>query len=655
MTENFQSKRLRSMPKWAAVGLLLLFAATLWIRTSFIGLVPLWREDAFHYLNKAEEIVGGDFRVKEQDIGLPLFYAPFLAALGNGDIFNDIKIAQVLLALTEAVIFIPLVLIALSLFGWQASLVSGAMFTFWNGLSYWSSMGYTEGLFCLLLLWGLYFLIRSREKRGALIYAAVFAGLVFYVRVNGIVFLPLILLYSLIVHKEIPHWNWRWLIIPVLVFIVVVTPYLAMRFGTYQSALHYDSGAKFLFADNHQQLFDPDFNPTLSQFLASHTLMQILVRAWTGFKLVVLSTFNGNPFLFTLAILGFLLYTRKRFLAFHLMYLFWWGGLFWIFAVIQSQRFLLPLNPLAIILGGGVVFTLLKDKRRAGIYAGLFGLVFVFLFGPKFLQTRSGLKYEGSVWKDSLVWANWMKDNIPAGETIAIREGIDIADMAAPQLSLITIPHRENFSEILDFLKKNRAGYIAIGTGGLEAADWGRIRALQELRRRSMAPFITQIYDNLSLKWQMIVFRMDWDKEGSRYQRGQGDIWQAESLATDGSSRFDAGASLGYAVPSPLEDKGGLLLGPVRGIPAGSYRLRFRLRPESPDPSALIASLDIIVVRHNQVLHKTRLEASRWDRQNYVDVDVVLITKVKRDLHFQFNTQGIGRIWVDSISFLPVE
>lgn len=655
MKENNGGSSIKSMPKWAAVCLLVLFSANLLIRISFVGLVPLWREDAFHYLNKAEEIVKGDFHVKEQDIGLPLYYAPFLALFGNGDIFNDIKIAQILLSLTEALIFLPLVLIALYLFGWQASLLAAAMFTFWNGLTYWSSMGYTEGLFSFLLLWGFYFLVRSTKRRSALVWAAVFSGLVFYVRVNGFVFLPMILIYALLLRRRIPGWNWKWVVIPVLVFLVVVTPYLAMRFGTYKSALHYDSGAKFLFADSHQQLFDPDFNPTLSQFLATHSLGKIIHRAWTGFKLVVLSTFNGNPFLFTLAVLGLLLYTRKKFLAFHMMYLFWWGGLFWIYAVIQSGRFLLPLHPFAIILGGAVVVSLLKDKPKAGIFAGLFLLVFLFLFGPKFLDTRSGLKYEGSVWKDSLVWAQWMNRNIPAGETIAIREGIDIVDMAAPQLELITIPYRDDFGAILDFLKKNKAGYIAVGTGGLEAADWGRIRALQELRRRSLAPFITQIFDNESLKWRMIVFRIDWDKEGMIYNRGPGDIWQGESLVTEGSSRFDPDASLDFAAVSPEGENSTLMLGPVRGIPAGSYRMRFRLKQEAADPESFFSTLEIVVVRHNQVLYKSTLHKSLGADKGYVDIEVFLTTKVKRDLHFRFKTQGKGRLWIDSISFLPAD
>ena len=40
---------------------LFIFIGTLIIRLSFVGLIPLWREDGHHYLVKAEEILKGDF------------------------------------------------------------------------------------------------------------------------------------------------------------------------------------------------------------------------------------------------------------------------------------------------------------------------------------------------------------------------------------------------------------------------------------------------------------------------------------------------------------------------------------------------------------------------------------------------------------------
>ncbi|MCJ7679592.1 MAG: hypothetical protein MUP70_02605, partial [Candidatus Aminicenantes bacterium] len=53
--------RLFSRKSRIIIVFVLLFAMTLLIRMSFVGLLPIWREDAFHYLDKAEEILKGDF------------------------------------------------------------------------------------------------------------------------------------------------------------------------------------------------------------------------------------------------------------------------------------------------------------------------------------------------------------------------------------------------------------------------------------------------------------------------------------------------------------------------------------------------------------------------------------------------------------------
>lgn len=60
-----------------------------------------------------------------------------------------------------------------------------------------------------------------------------------------------------------------------------------------------------------------------------------------------------------------------------------------------------------------------------------------------------------------------------------------------------------------------------------------------------------------------------------------------------------------------------------------------------------------MVVRHNQILYKSTLDQALWKEKVYAEVDVPLTTKVKRDLHFRFKTQGKGRLMVDSIEFLP--
>jgi len=637
---------------------LFIFIGTLIIRLSFVGLIPLWREDGYHYLAKAEEIIQGDFSLKEQDIGLSLFYSPFFLFFGSGDLFEDLHLAQVLLAVVESLILIPIFLIAMRFFRWKGAILASLLFAFWPGLVYWTAQGYSEGLFVLLLLFSFYFLIMSDQKRYFLLIAAVFTGLAFYVRVNGIFFFPLILLFSFIYRKEIPRWNWKWLFYVVLAFLLVISPYFMLRFSSYQSPFHYSMSSRYLFSDSHQQLYDPDFHPTISSFLSTHSMKDILSRGWRGIKGIIQDTHKANYFLMTLAFIGLLLFTRKKFLSFHFVFLFWFLGLFWIYAVVRSARFLTPLVPFAIILAAGVVSHIFEKRRKAGVFMGIFLVFFIFLYGQKFSNLRTGLKYEGSVWESAKGWGTWIAQNIPPGETLAMREGIDIADMIASQIKVETIPHRDDIEEIWAFLREKRINYLAIGSGGLEVSDWNRIPALKQIRRESLAPFLVRIYSDESLKWPMAIFRINWDKKDAVYKRGPGDVVEVESLAVSGASKYDPKASNGYALlaKKSASEQSSILLGPLRAVPPGKYRVSFRLKAKDVDRGNFFVRLNILFLKTKEILARKTIRGGVFkDGDVYKDFDCVLDLEKKRSLHFKIVSKGHGELWVDSISFFQAD
>ncbi|MBU1474865.1 MAG: glycosyltransferase family 39 protein [Acidobacteriota bacterium] len=629
----------------------LLFALTLLIRMSFVGLLPIWREDAFHYLDKAEEILDGDFSLKSQDIGLPLFYAFFLKILGSGDLLSDLPIAQVLLALVEALLLIPLVLIARRFFGWKAALLAGLLFTFWPELIYWTTQGYSEGLFMLFLLLAFLFLIQERRWRVGSLLAAACVGLAYYVRVNGLFFLPVILAYMFLVRKERAGWNGRWLLYMVLIFVLVVSPYFVLRATLYDSPLHYSMAAKFLFLDNDQQLFDPAFNPTLSSYLASHTLGDITARAWRGLSTVIRDTYELSPFLLTLAFLGLLLFRRRKETGFHLVFLFWFLGLFWIYGAVRNSRFVLPLIPLAIILAAAVAVRLFEGKKKELLWLGCVLLGFVFLTSGDFLRMRSGMRWEGRVWKDARVWGQWIRDNIPAGSVLAIREGIDIADFMAPDVELVTIPNREEADEILDYFRDEKVNYVGLGTGGLEIEDWNRIPALREIRKRPRWPFITRVYANQDIKWAMEIYRMDWTKRGKESERGDGDVVEAESLDRSGLSLKDEQASAGFAVVMSPGGDSSFLLGPLVAVPEGRYRITMRMKVEAPEDTDWQIGYSVFIQRLERILHKDVLQKDIFSSGRYIEIEAEVDLDARRDLHFRFNVPSTVRLSIDRLTF----
>ena len=629
----------------------LLFCITLLIRMSFVGLLPIWREDAFHYLAKAEEILKGDFSLKSQDIGLPLFYAFFLKFIGTGDLLRDLPITQVLLALVEALLLIPIFLIARRFFSWKAAFLAGLIFCFWPELIYWTTQGYSEGLFTLFLLLAFLFMTLERRWKLGFLLSAAFVGLAYYVRVNGLFFLPVILSFAFLIRKEREGWKWRWVVFMVLIFLLVVSPYFILRATLYDSPLHYNMAAKFLFLDNDQQLFDPAFNPTLSSYLASHSVGDITSRAWRGISTVIHDTYDLNPFLITLAFLGLLLFRRRKETGFHLVFLFWFLGLFWIYGAVRNQRFVLPLIPLAIILAAAAVVRLFEGKKKEHLWLGCVLLAFVFLSSGDFIRIHRGMRWEGRVWKDARVWGQWIRDNIPAGSVLAIREGIDIADFMAPDVKLVTIPNRKTGDEILDYFQNEKVNFVALGTGGLEIEDWNRIPALKEFRKKPRWPFITRVYSDLDLKWAMEFYRLEWSKRGKESVRGDGDVVEAESLDISGLSMRDEQASGGFSVVLSPEMEEYILLEPLLDVPEGRYRMTIRMKAVGPENNSWQIGYSVFSQRKKKEFFRDVLQRNRFSLERYVDIEAELDLNVRQNLSVQFRVPPSVRLSVDPVSY----
>ena len=143
-------------------------------------------------------------------------------------------------------------------------------------------------------------------------------------------------------------------------------------------------------------------------------------------KTLFLDAYRINPFFMILTFLGLIIFTRKKFLSFHFTFLFWFLGLFWIYAVLRNGRFLLPLIPLFMILSAGFICFILEGRKRAWPLMGLVFVFFIVFSGQSFLLIKSQLRNKGLIWNDARKWGIWMAENIPMGEILAIREGENV-------------------------------------------------------------------------------------------------------------------------------------------------------------------------------------------------------------------------------------
>ena len=134
-----------------------------------------------------------------------------------------------------------------------------------------AKVSYTEPLFLVLTLCCFYFMVSARPlKYREIFLAALFAGLSYWVRANGLfqlfVLLAVIALWS---YKDV----FRMLkdsLLAVFVFAGVSAPYLIMRHLQFGSAFDYGPNSKY-FVDNFMQVWDESIPvPTFLEYLSTH-------------------------------------------------------------------------------------------------------------------------------------------------------------------------------------------------------------------------------------------------------------------------------------------------------------------------------------------------------------------------------------------------
>ena len=497
--------------------LIALFVIALAIRLHFSFILPIIREDALAYLFKAEQILQGDFTpLLERGIGLSIWESIFILLLGTGELLKDISLVKALSAITGALLFIPIAFISNRLFNRNVMIISVVLFTFQPWLIKNVAIVYTEPLFTLIILTTFYFLLKSTDHRYYLLLASGVASLSYWVRPNGILLLPIILIYVILIRKDIPKWKTRYLVYIVIVFIIVSFPYLWLRWLEYGSPTYYGVNSDF-FAESYEQALSPDYKrQSVFQFLATHAPLYILKREFIGL-VKTLNAVISNMLIPTVgfAIIG-LIYTFKRKCSFiHITYAIWILIFSWIFYIFSEPRFFIPLVPLAIILAAFTIAKVSKETKYKYLTIFIILIFLVAMSGAQLIKFDRNLQYRAEIWGDGMEWARWVSTNIEPEQSIAIREGGDLIGLCTPNIRLKAIPLCDNLSATIKALQAENTNYLVIGDGGNEPPDWERRPVLKEVYFGEYCPeYLELVYSNTDSdsNWKVQIYMINWSK-----------------------------------------------------------------------------------------------------------------------------------------------
>ena len=194
-------------------------------------------EDTINYTLRAFSHNNGDFtEPASKTLGWSLVISPFLKLVNSNHFIDYTNVVRILSLIVSTTSIFPMYLLARRFTNEKYSLVAAFLFAIEPHLNYNAGLGLSEPLFILVMTLSVYFILNKDSRLFCLSF--LLAGMMWWIRFNGIVMLPILSLILLFNSKRSTK------IIPVLllcisIFFIVCSPMLAQRYAQYGDPLYF--------------------------------------------------------------------------------------------------------------------------------------------------------------------------------------------------------------------------------------------------------------------------------------------------------------------------------------------------------------------------------------------------------------------------------
>ena len=348
----------------------------------FIGMLSITpfprilHEDAFVYVEKALEILNGDFTPPQSHhIGWPLMLAPAFALMQIEDLFTAMSVARWLSFACVFGIFIMIYVICRRLIEGQnkyqiAAIVALCVFMSSVHCDGIVQSAMTEPAFLLFTLISVYFLVDVRTTIKSVILATVFASLSYYVRPNGLFSIGVIIIF-LLIRSELDWANKvKFILGAILVFFLVSAPHMVNRHQAYGSAFSYGENSKIL-VENSTQLWSPSIKaPTVAEYVKKSSFTDYYEKfIANGLWQILKSMYGAMLYEFwTIVFIASFIKTvfiarDKKYDVFYVWIVASILGLSLVFHVFRSERHLIYLMPIVLIASVGFLSSMDRNSK----------------------------------------------------------------------------------------------------------------------------------------------------------------------------------------------------------------------------------------------------------------------------------------------------
>ena len=313
--------------------------------------------DSLAYSLASISHTNGDFsQSSHRGIGWSMFVSIFYSFIETDNFLiysNTIKI----LSLSISIITIPIIyLIGRKFFNEKYSLVVAALFAFEPHLNYNSGFGLSEPIFHLAIAGAFYFLINKDTK--FIIPSLFLAGMIWWVRFNGITFFIILIIIYLVTKKNSPNFI-RNLTIGITIFLIVVSPMLLQRSNQFDDPFYF-AYSQYIFTGSFEKVISIEYaNTSTSSFdyIQENGILSFIQTFFINGIFNIISTLWKIlfPYLFILVPFGIIFSFRafdqekKKITANWLFILLSLGFLILTFALIPEKRYLYYIFPFLII------------------------------------------------------------------------------------------------------------------------------------------------------------------------------------------------------------------------------------------------------------------------------------------------------------------
>ena len=356
---------------------------------------PIIGEDTYVYVLGAFSVINGDFSQPDRKaLGWSIFMSPFYLLTDSTDLLDYLNITRILSIAISTVTIIPMYILARRFFDEKYSLMASCLFAFEPHLNYNSVLGLSEPIFILGIVLASIFILQKNHNWYFYL-SFLLAGIVWWVRFNGLVMVMILSIVFFVVYKPSSK-NFLKYLVCIGLFLIIVSPILIQRYDQFGDPLYFAVSDNHFIGDAYSNyaVNTKDIEYSASDYIQDNGVISFVERfGLTGLHIMALDMFKMLfPYLIFLLPFGVLFSIRsfaqdKDYIkSIWILLLVNLGSLIIVFSTWGDMRLIYHVFPFIIIISTIVIQRVVKhglstfqfsEKQKNFFLVGIISIVII--------------------------------------------------------------------------------------------------------------------------------------------------------------------------------------------------------------------------------------------------------------------------------------